>query len=107
MPIKLKVRWVGGYCLERVKNPYPYGKPYYDNRRLLWKESDALAVDLSNGKPRALEVHIYPDGLVEAAITEGDSDPRVVLPRTERFERPGVQHSYPPCTHDQLQRAGS
>ncbi len=105
LPIKLKVRWVGGYCIERVKNPYPYGKPFYDNRRSLWRESEALAQDLSNGKPRALEVHIFPNGHVEAAITEGDSDPRVILPRAANYERPGVTHNYPNCTDDQLQKS--
>ncbi|WP_374317209.1 DUF3304 domain-containing protein [Aquabacterium sp.] len=105
LPIKLRVRWMGGYCIERVKNPYPYGKPYYDNRRGLWREADAFAVDLSNRKPRALEVHIFPDGHVEASITEGDSDPRLSLPRTVNFERPGVQHTYPNCTDDQLKQS--
>ena len=106
LPIKLKVRWVGGYCIQRVMSPYPYGKPYYDNRRSLWLEADAQAVDLSNGKPKALEVHIFPDGHVEAAITEGDSDPRVILLRTAKYERPGVTHNYPKCTDDQIKQSG-
>jgi hypothetical protein len=105
LPIKLKVRWVSGYCIERVKNPYPYGKPYHDQRRHLWREADAHASDLSNGRPRALEVHIYPDNHVEAAITEGDSEPRVSLPRTANYERLGVTHNYPNCTNDQLQQS--
>ncbi|MDO9238159.1 MAG: DUF3304 domain-containing protein [Aquabacterium sp.] len=106
LPINLKVRWVGGCCIQRIMSPYPYGKPYYDNRRSLWREADALAVDLSNGKPKALEVHIFPDGHVEAAITEGDSGPRLILLRTAKYERPGVTHNYPKCTDDQLKQSG-
>ena len=104
--IKLSVRWVSGYCMERVKNPYPYGEPYRDHRRSLWREAEALAVDLSNGKPRALEVHIFPDGHAEAAITEGHSPPRLILLDNEKGERPGVQHNYARCTDDQLKNSG-
>ena len=106
LPIKLKVRWVGGYCIQRVMSPYPYGKPYYDNRRSLWREAEAQAVDLSNGKPKALEVHIFPDGHVEAAVTQGYSSPRLSLPDDETGERPGVTHNYPKCTDDQIKQSG-
>jgi hypothetical protein len=99
LPIKLKVRWVGAYCMEFETSKYGRTNAY---RKGLWREAEALAVDLSHGKPRALEVHIFPDGHVEAAITEGESDPRVILPRNAKFERPGVQHTYPNCTDDQL-----
>ena len=102
LPIKLKVRWVGAYCMERIQNPYPYGQPYFDKRRSLWKEADALADDVSQGKPRAMEVHIYPGGYVEAAITQGDSPPRLKLPRTVAYARPGVTNAYPACTAEQL-----
>lgn len=102
LPIKLKIRWVGAYCMWREKNPYPFGQPYHDKRMDLWQEAEALAVDLSEGKPRALEVHIFPDGHAEAAITRGYSPPKLHLDRTEKFQRPGVQHTYPDCTDDQL-----
>lgn len=103
LPIKLKVRWVGGYCLESETSKYGRTSTY---KKGLWREADALAVDLSNGKPRALEVHIYPDGRVEAAISQGHSAPRLVLPDNDRGGRPGIQHTYPACTHDQLQHLG-
>ena len=102
LPIKLKVRWMGGYCMEFETSKYGRTNSY---RKGLWREADAFAVDLSNGKPRALEVHIFPNGHVEAAITEGDSDPRLILSRTTNFERPGVQHTYPNCTDDQLKQS--
>lgn len=106
MPIKLKIRWVGSYCMWREKNPYPFGQPYHDKRIDLWQEAEALAVDLSAGKPRALEVHIFPDGHVEAAITQGYSHPRMILADDHRGLRPGVQHTYPDCTPDQLKTRG-
>ena len=105
LPIKLQIRWVSSYCIERVKNPYPYGKPYHDHRRNLWREAEARAVDLSYGKPKVLEVHIYPDSHVEAAITEGDSAPRMISSRTDSYERPGITHHYPSCTDDQLKES--
>ncbi|MDO9238160.1 MAG: DUF3304 domain-containing protein [Aquabacterium sp.] len=106
LPIKLKVRWVAGYCIQRVMSPYPYGKPYYDNRRSLWREADALAVDVSKGEPRALEVHFYPDGHLEAAISDGNTHTRLNLQVDEKGERPGVTHNYPKCTDDQIKQSG-
>ncbi|WP_413785856.1 DUF3304 domain-containing protein [Aquabacterium sp.] len=102
LPIRLKIRWVAAYCMWNEPNPYPYGQRFYNQRISLWREAEALAVDLSQGKPRALEVHIFPDGHVEAAITQGHSRPRMVLPDDHRGLRPGVQHTYPDCTDDQL-----
>jgi hypothetical protein len=104
MPVKLKVRWVGGYCMWQEPNPYPIGQRFYAKRVSLWRDAEALLVDLSQGKPRALEVHIFPDGHVEAAITPGYSRPRLVLPDDHRGLRPGVKHTYPDCTDEQLQQ---
>ena len=105
LPIKLKVRWTGSYCMWQEPNPYPFGQRFYRRRMSLWQEAEALAVDLSEGKPRALEVHIFPDGHVEAAITQGYSRPRLVLPDDHRGLRPGVLHTYPDCTDDQLKQS--
>jgi Protein of unknown function (DUF3304) len=102
LPVKLKVRWMGAYCMEYETNMFGRTSAY---RKGLWKEAEALTVDLSRGKPRALEVHIFPDGHVEAAITQGYSPPRMVLPRTEKYQRPGTPKTYPDCTDDQLKQA--
>ena len=103
LPIKLKIRWVGSYCMEYETSQFGRTSSYPLG---IWREAEALAVDLSEGKPRALEVHIFPDGHAEAAITRGYSPPRLQLDRTERFQRPGVQHTYPDCTDDQLKTRG-
>jgi Protein of unknown function (DUF3304) len=101
MPVKLKVRWSASYCMVYETNVFGRTSSY---RKGLWKEAEALLVDLSQGKPRALEVHIFPDGHVEAAITPGYSRPRLVLPDDHRGLRPGVQHTYPDCTDEQLKQ---
>lgn len=100
LPIKLKVRWTSNYCLYKKTNQY--GETY-ENRRSIWKEADALLTQPPQGNPQALEVHFYPDGHVEAAITEGYSPPRLKLARDDQLQRIGVKHDYPWCTDEQLQ----
>lgn len=101
LPIRLKVRWVGAYCMEYETSPYGRTNSY---RRSLWRESEAQAIDLSEGRPRALEVHIFPDGRIEAAITRGHSRPRLILPEDDQGGRPGVKNIYSDCTNDQLKQ---
>lgn len=102
-PIKLKIRWVGGYCMQYEISKYGRVDAYPKG---LWREADALAVDLSNGKPRALDVHFYPNGRVEAAISDGNAPVRMNRPVDGNGLRPGIQHKYPNCTDDQLKSAG-
>ena len=101
LPIRLKVKWTATYCL--YSETSPYGRTS-EHRRGVWKEIEALITTPPTGKPRALEVHFYNDGHVEAAITEGDSPPRLKLPRNANYDRPGVTHHYPQCTDEQNQR---
>lgn len=103
LPIKLKIRWVGSYCMEYETSQFGRTSSYPLG---IWREAEALAVDLSEGKPRALEVHIFPDGHAEAAITRGYSRPRMILPDDHRGLRPGVKHTYPDCTDDQIKKRG-
>ena len=101
LPIKLRVRWTATYCL--YSETSPYGRTS-EHRQGVWKESEAFVTEPPSGKPRALEVHFYKDGHVEAAITEGNSPPRLKLPRNENYYRPGVIHHYEQCTDEQRQR---
>lgn len=103
LPIKLKIKWVGSYCMEYETSQFGRTSSYPLG---IWREAEALAVDLSGGKPRALEVHIFPDGHVEAAITRGYSRPRMILPDDSRGLRPGAQQIYPDCTDDQIKKRG-
>ena len=97
LPVKIKVRWVAGYCMYTETNQY--GRSH-DWRRSLWKEQDALITEAIGNKPRALEVHFYPDGRIEAAVTPGDSPPRLKLPRDDNRNRPSVSQAFPRCPDD-------
>ena len=101
LPIKLKVRWVADYCTSRHVNKYG---EIFDDVRDIWTEAEASISQPPLGKASALEVHIYRDGHVEAAITSGNSPPRLILQRVDAYRRPGITHSYPKCTDDQDRR---
>lgn len=102
LPMKVKVRWTASYCMRQVANPYSFGQRTFEDRIPIWREAEALVDDRSNGHPYALEIHIYQDGHVEGSVTRGESPPRVVLPRDEHFDRPGIRHVYPNCSDDIL-----
>lgn len=102
-PIQLKIRWAAAYCMERKANSYTFGPRFVDERRTLWKEALVPLLEVST-PAMALEVHFYPDGHVEAAVTPGYSPPRLKLPITADEQRPGASNTFPPCSHDQLQQ---
>ena len=97
LPARIKVRWVSGYCMYSETNQYGRTR---DRRRSIWTEQDAFITEAVTSKPRALEVHFYRDGRIEAAVTEGDSPPRLSLPREENRNRPGVSQDFPRCNDD-------
>ena len=97
LPARIKVRWVSGYCMYSETNQYGRTR---DRRRSIWTEQDAFITEAVTSKPRALEVHFYRDGRIEAAVTEGDSPPRLRLPREENRNRPGVSQEFPRCNDD-------
>lgn len=102
-PILLKIRWATAYCMEHKANPYAFGPRFVDERKTLWKEASVPLSEVST-PAMALEVHFYPDGHVEAAVTPGYSPPRLKLPITADEQRPGASSNFPPCSHDQLQQ---
>ncbi|MGQ0599857.1 DUF3304 domain-containing protein [Aquabacterium sp.] len=102
-PIPLKIRWAAAYCMEHKASPYSFGPRFVDERKTLWKEAVVPLSEVST-PAMALEVHFYPDGHVEAAVTPGYSPPRLKLPITADEQRPGASSSFPPCSHDQLQQ---
>lgn len=95
LPMKVKVRWVTGYCT--YEETSPYGRVNTELRDI-WREAVALIDDRSDGRPYAIEIHIYPDHHVEGSVTRGHSRPRLILPRTESYDRPGVSKVYPKCS---------
>ena len=97
LPMKINVRWVADYCMYTETNQY--GRSH-DWRRSLWKQQDTLITEAVTEKPRALEIHFYKDGRIEAAVTQGDSPPRVKLQRDDNRNRSGVKQIFARCSDD-------
>ncbi len=102
-PVQLRIRWAAAYCMEHKANPYAFGPRFVDERKTLWKEA-LVPLSAVSTPAMALEVHFYPDGHVEAAVTPGYSPPRLKLPITADEQRPGTSSNFPLCSHDQLQQ---
>lgn len=98
---QVTIRWAASYCMYATTNKY--GETY-QWRKSLFREAVVPVEGLRIGEASALEVHFYPDGHVEAAITAGHSPPRLKLPITADEQRPGASKNFPPCTHEQLQQ---
>jgi hypothetical protein len=67
LPVQLRIKWTR------------------DRKR--WCEKDALLTGPVPANPRYLGVHFFPDGHIEAEITENDPEPRLRLERVERGKR--------------------
>jgi hypothetical protein len=52
-----------------------------------WCEQEVLLSPTSIARPKYFEVHFYPDGHIELAVTEGSSDPRLQLSAASRGGR--------------------
>lgn len=90
----VKVRWQSGGCkyAEKENNSnYVYYRTYP-----FFKEAVVKVDPNISENPRYFEVHFYPDGHVEAAITEQSSEPRLKL-KEDREDNT----SYPRCPNDQ------
>jgi len=93
----LTIRWTASYCSYTTTNRF--GETFRW-RRGLWRELQVPLTDV-RGPIKALEVHFYPDGHVEAAATPGYSPPRLKLPVAANRERPGVNPDIPVCPDEQ------
>jgi hypothetical protein len=95
LPRKVTIKWVAGYCMQRRTNSAGETK---DWREPLLKIAD---VDFSGPvppNPKNFEVHFFPDGRIELALTESRSLPRLKLPsQPNGYVRPGVVVNDPPC----------
>lgn len=105
LPKKITVKWVGSYCTQRL-----FGREgpddYQDLRQSIWKTADIQFNGPVPRDPENFEVHFYPDGTIEAAMTRGYSPPRLQLPAPpNRYVRPGKVVNDPPCPpgYDSLQ----
>jgi len=92
-PKTVTVKWVASGCTYKVKGTY--GEIFHDIYHF-FKTLEVPVNPQVPANPGYFEVHFYPDGHVEAAITEHSSPPRLVLSE-DREDR----SDYPRCPNDQ------
>ena len=91
LPKKITVKWVGGYCRERQTTS---DGEVFNTRQNLWKMAELEFNGPVPAEPSNFEVHFYPDGVIELAMSE-----RVTLPRYQRLTEPDrlSRRNYPAC----------
>jgi hypothetical protein len=97
LPVVLTIRWSAAYCMAHKDNPLSFGPRQVLERKTFWKEAQITLKDIQ-WPARALEVHFYKDGHIEAAITPGYSPPRLQLPVTADGQRSGAPDPHPLCS---------
>lgn len=89
----VKVRWQLGACYYKIKSPSSHY--IYNQLHAFFKEVEVVLDVSAATKPEYLEVHFYPDGTVQAAVTNTASMPRMILDE-ERSDR----SEFPRCPND-------
>jgi hypothetical protein len=77
LPATVRVRWVSGGC-KFLSKPNLYGERFPGVQHH-YSEKEVPIVGTLPAKPTTIEVHFYPDGRIEAAITDAESEPRLKL----------------------------
>ena len=93
VPKMVTVKWVASGCTYKVKGTYG---EIFDDIHHFFKTLEVPVNPKVPANPGYFEVHFYPDGHVEAAITEHSSSPRLILSE-DREDR----SDYPRCPDDQ------
>ncbi|WP_171940332.1 DUF3304 domain-containing protein [Herbaspirillum rubrisubalbicans] len=99
LPLKIHVKWTDAACMFPELQPGvgSYIKPKTIERiKHFFKEADVLINGPIPAVPQNMEIHFYPDGRVEAAITAEYSPPRLRLEASREVE------GYPACTPEQM-----
>jgi hypothetical protein len=73
---EVTVRWQAGGCMFRAPGPMADGRTHLAHS--FFREIRVKVDPRIPDHPEDFEVHFYPDGHVEAAITDGSSSPRLV-----------------------------
>lgn len=73
---EVTVRWQSGGCMFRAPGPMADGRTHLAHS--FFREIRVKVDPRIPAHPEEFEVHFYPDGHVEAAITDGSSSPRLV-----------------------------
>jgi hypothetical protein len=92
-PNTVRVRWHTDGCTYHVRSAT--SNRLYDQVHMFFKERDVQVANDSKHTPTTMEVHFYPDGSVQVALTESPSLPRLSLPAERR-----VLSDYPICPND-------
>jgi hypothetical protein len=92
-PKTVKVKWVASGCTYKTINS---DNEHSSRAHHFFKTLDVPVNPKVPANPGYFEVHFYPDGHVEAAITEHSSPPRLMLSE-DREDR----SDYPRCPDDQ------
>lgn len=90
---KIIVRWQADACQYRKKSSI--SSETYDIWHPIFKEREITVDPVIPPDPKVLEVHFYPDGSIQAAITAGGSSPRLRLNASREDKS-----DYPRCTND-------
>ena len=86
LPVTMRVRWVADYCIEFLTNEYGEKRP---SARAIFAERDVEFNGPVPAAPHNLEVHFYPDGHIELAITDYlFSEPRLKLDPSRETKAP-------------------
>lgn len=94
---KVKVRWQADACSYIEKSKISLEE--IESIHSIYKEVEVDVSLIAGRAPRYFEVHFYPDGHVEAAITDVESRSRL------RLEQNRENNSkFPRCPHDQQPR---
>lgn len=78
----VSVRWQADACLFTVRSNV--AKEEGDEIHIFYKEMTVPVMKSFVTTPNFMEVHFYPDGKVEAAVTDNESSPRLVLSEDRR-----------------------
>ena len=76
LPVTMHVQWVADYCIDILTSRY--GEKHRVPQSF-FKEADVVFNGPVPSDPHNLEVHFYPDGHIELAITSMASKPRLKL----------------------------
>lgn len=85
-PKTVKVEWTDDLCKYNVR-ALSNGETDFAIHSEVRTRSVEIATPIPND-PQYLEVHFYPDGTVQAAITEAISPPRILLSKSRRKPMP-------------------
>jgi hypothetical protein len=93
-PIAIIVEWQFDGCIYKMQSPLT--KTIYKNRHHYFRKTKVDVPEITSSPPQYMEIHFYPDGKVEAAITNHFSQPRLQLDpnRPDRSQ-------FPRCKNDE------